>query len=418
MNAKWIKFFSGIIGSTTLIVLGIFLIIEANIALPFIRYVFIIVLGILIIMRLISLFARKNKYKEQLLFIIIYSIILVLLINFPDTYISFVGLIVGIYAIINSIINFIDYYLDRKNHLNGILGKLFKAIIYFFFGLLLIFIPNKSTALIFVIGGIYLIILGSFNFTSAIKEAFGHKFNVAVSLPVILSAILPARIFLKIKGNKEVLSSLDDNPYDDEIAPLEIFIYVQESGFESFGHCDISFNGTIYSYGLHDPKDRKIFGSAGGGVLVRAPRNEFLDNCLKSGKTMIFDFVASLSDEEMNQIKERIDILMKDAIPFNCDAKIQELNGEEMTADDYISDVYKDTKCDLFKFKRGKFKTYFVFTTNCVELIDYLIRNQEIDLLKMSGIVSPGTYFNFLYQLFLKPDSIIKKLKIYKKKSL
>ncbi|MGN1054332.1 MAG: hypothetical protein ACI4P1_03545, partial [Erysipelotrichaceae bacterium] len=84
-------------------------------------------------------------------------------------------------------------------------------------------------------------------------------------------------------------------------------------------------------------------------------------------------------------------------------------------ADDYISDVYKDTGCELYKFKRGKFKTYFVFTTNCVGITDYLIRNKEIDLLNMSGIVSPGTYLNFLYQLFLKPDSIIKELKVYKK---
>ena len=65
--------------------------------------------------------------------------------------------------------------------------------------------------------------------------------------------------------------------------------------------------------------------------------------------------------------------------------------------------------------RAGRFKKYFVFTTNCVLLSDYLIRNEEIDLLNMSGIITPGAYLNYLFQLYIKKDSIIKRLKIYKK---
>ena len=47
--------------------------------------------------------------------------------------------------------------------------------------------------------------------------------------------------------------------------------------------------------------------------------------------------------------------------------------------------------------------------------VDYLIRNKEINLIEMSGIITPGTYINFLYQLYLDPSSIVKGIKIYKK---
>ena len=129
---------------------------------------------------------------------------------------------------------------------------------------------------------------------------------------------------------------------------------------------------------------------------------------------MIISYEIYPDDKELAIIKKRLADLLKDAYPFKCDAQLEEEKGEVMKADDYISDVYKDTRCHLYKFKRGKFKTYFVFTTNCVLLTDYLIRNKEINLFDMSGIITPGTYLNFLYQLYLDPDSIVKGIKIYK----
>lgn len=415
MFRKWFNYILSGIGSLTIMILGIVFFFKAEIIMPFLWFLINIILIVLLVIRFIMIITRKDSLKKNLLYIGIYALILGLMVAYPTKYIEFIGLTVGLYAIINAIISFIDYYIGRKDHLNGIFSKLLMSVIYLIFGLLLIFIPLRSTALIFVLSGIYLVIFGLFNLISQTMEHFNHHFNITIALPVLISAIIPARVFLKISQDSDLLKTLDDNPDDDEEYPLEIFIYVQEKGFESFGHCDISFKGEIYSYGLHDPKARMLFGSAGDGVLVKAKRNPFLRNCLKSGKTMIFCFRLKPHDDEMKLIEERIKELMKDTVPFDCDARIEEKMGQQMMADDYISDVYKDTGCELYKFKRGKFKTYFVFTTNCVGISDYLIRNKEIDLLNMSGIVSPGTYLNFLYQLFLKPDSIIKELKVYKK---
>ena len=70
---------------------------------------------------------------------------------------------------------------------------------------------------------------------------------------------------------------------------------------------------------------------------------------------------------------------------------------------------------ELLKFKRGPFKTYFVFTTNCVKIADYLIRNEDLNLIGLRGIITPGDYLNFLYNSYLEGNGIVKDLRFYQK---
>lgn len=58
-----------------------------------------------------------------------------------------------------------------------------------------------------------------------------------------------------------------------------MFIYLKESGPESLGHVDISFQGNIYSYGCHDPHHRGLFGTLGDGVLIVSKREAFPEAC-------------------------------------------------------------------------------------------------------------------------------------------
>lgn len=57
----------------------------------------------------------------------------------------------------------------------------------------------------------------------------------------------------------------------------------------------------------------------------------------------------------------------------------------------------------MYKFANGKFKTYFVFSTNCVLLADELLHCKELDLIPIGGIVTPGTYLEFLNTEYLRP---------------
>ena len=412
MNKNIVAYILNILGYLGIVVLGIIFIVEANVAVPFLWLGFLILLGVYEAGLLYGLII-KRQYKN-LPSILFAFIIMGVIYAFPVTYNRFIGLIVGLYALLNAIINFVEYQIRRKEKLNGIIGKLFLSIIFLIFALILFVVPYYGVELTFVIAGIYNIVYGLINLIFAFLEIVDHR-KFGLSLPVIISALLPLRVFMRIKSDDAIMSRTISDPDDDsDEAPLCVNIYIQESGFESFGHVDVSIGDTIYSYGLHDPKDRYLLGSAGKGVLVEVNKKAFLKNCLKSGKTMIISYEIYPDDKELAIIKKRLADLLKDAYPFKCDARLEEEKGEAMKADDYISDVYKDTRCHLYKFKRGKFKTYFVFTTNCVLLTDYLIRNKEINLFDMSGIITPGTYLNFLYQLYLDPDSIVKGIKIYK----
>lgn len=415
MKDRLFEFVNSSIGSIVLIFLGILMIIEANFVLPFARVILIVALVVLAIVHLFNLIFDKKKHFRHLMFYIFYILLVYCIYEYPGAYIKFHGYIIGIYALINAMIMVIDYFVARDNHETDLVSRIVKIIIYLVFAIALFIIPYRSTSLVFAISGIYLVIFGGLQLISNIKQLSNKKFNLAISVPVLLSAIIPVSLFFKVRNNHEVYEHLDDNPYDDQIAPLEINIYVQGGGFESFGHLDISIDGTIYSYGCHDPNGRTLFGAVGDGVLIKVKRSDFLENAMKTKKTMIFNFSLNPDAEVMDSIRHRLDSLMQDAVPFDCAARKQELANEPMTAEDYISDVYKDTHCELYKFKDGRFKRYFVFTTNCVLLSDYLIRNNEIDLFNMNGIVTPGAYLNYLFQLYVKKDSIIKSLRIYKK---
>ena len=69
----------------------------------------------------------------------------------------------------------------------------------------------------------------------------------------------------------------------------------------------------------------------------------------------------------------------------------------------------------MYKFANGKFKTYFVFSTNCVLLADELLHCKELDLIPIGGIVTPGTYLEFLNTEYLRPGGMVVERTIYKR---
>ena len=80
---------------------------------------------------------------------------------------------------------------------------------------------------------------------------------------------------------------------------------------------------------------------------------------------------------------------------------------------DYASDVSKEIAASFYKFKNEPFKSYFVLTTNCVLLADTILGPSGIDLLKLNGILSPGTYLHYLRQELKKTDSNVISYEIY-----
>ena len=91
---------------------------------------------------------------------------------------------------------------------------------------------------------------------------------------------------------------------------------------------------------------------------------------------------------------------------------------QERKYKDYASNLYKSTNVKFYKFNSGKFKKYFALGNNCSKLADYIIGKSGIDLLKMYGVITPGTYYEYLNREYKKKDSMVISREIYNAKNV
>ena len=102
---------------------------------------------------------------------------------------------------------------------------------------------------------------------------------------------------------------------------------------------------------------------------------------------------------------------MNNTIPWNYKESIKK---EEK--DSYATKLYKKTQAEFYRFKSGKYKTYFVLGTNCCYLVDDIIGRSGIDNLSINGIITPGTYYDYLNRQYYYKNSIVISKEIYNNK--
>ncbi len=82
---------------------------------------------------------------------------------------------------------------------------------------------------------------------------------------------------------------------------------------------------------------------------------------------------------------------------------------------DYASVLNRRTGAKFFKFKEGKFKKYFSFNTNCVLFMDKIIGSIGIDIARFTGIITPGTYYDYFNRQYKLKNSMVIFRKVYKR---
>ena len=347
----------------------------------------------------------------------------VLIVVRPQIYQRFVHYLVGWWALINAVIQFINFYVYRQDCLKGTVYQFIKGLVNLVFGLILIFNPFDKIWMIAAIAGIYLIFYGLSTFFEALKDLISSSTRVKLtnhlrlSVPVLFSAIIPQRFFLSINALIRTNKLVPENPLvTPEDTDLEVFLYLKESGPESLGHCDISFNGKIYSYGCHDPHNRGLMGTLGDGVLIVSDRDSFLSHALRTEDKTIIGYGLTLTDKQKQILQKRIDEMMARTVIWKPDGQLMAEGDTSITeAKDYASRVWNSTHAQMYKFTQGKFKTYFVFSTNCVLLADELLHYKELELIPIGGIVTPGSYLEFLNREYCRPYSMVTRRTIYKR---
>lgn len=378
----------------------------------------------------ITFIGRKNRNVEDKATMgnAIWSIVLGLaVIFFENISLSILPILFSGYSIINGVVKAIVYCTYLRNDVKGRLMVLLECIMYFLFGITLLFSPLLHLNTVLMIIGIYCILFGLNYIKDFIREITPKRIKnklkrkVRITLPVFLLAFIPHKILSNINeylaSSEDVIKDIEEEEKEEEEADLEVFIHVTHEGIGIVGHVDLSYDGEVISYGNYDDSSFKLFGIAGRGVLFKTERDKYINFCTSYSKKTIFGYGIKLNSTQKTQVEKKIAEIKSNLLKWDPPIVIDRINNKEKKSEeyrDYASILYEATGANFYKFKSGKFKTYFGLNTNCVLLADSVIGRLGIDILNIGGIITPGTYYTYFQNEFMKRNSIIVSRNIYK----
>ena len=370
-------------------------------------------------------FFRKEKKKDAFIKSLVNLLFALILSLIPSIPIAMLPLAFAIYILANASIKTINFIVLRNNDSGEAINQLLMALLFLIIAIPLLLSPIKNLNISLIIIGIYFVTFGIYTILEQIMALIPRRFKnkikrrIRIPVPVILEAIIPYALLNEINNvlseedKKQVLTPVNKK---GEVPDMEVFVHVSNRGFNRFGHVDLLYNGKIISYGNYDDSSLHFFEMMGDGVLFETTKEEYIDFCIEHSKKTLFGFGLKLTDKQKVNIEKYIDKLYSNLIEWNPPYKEAYLKDKTVNKDDYTdyaSCLYKKTKANFYKFKKGKFKTFFVLGSNCCFLADSIIGKSGIDLLKMNGLITPGTYYEYLNKEFHKRNSIVISKTIY-----
>lgn len=415
------------------ILLG-FIIVILGIALVFFKESFVFLLAEIIqiilvlvgLWKLISAFVIRRGKDESLIksiFVgkaLIYIIIGLFFASRVEFTTGWLIFFIGLYQLAMGIIGLISYLLLRRDKVSDINSHLLIAMIHFLFGMTSMFGSYRITNTLFRLG-VYLIFIGLTTINDGrqllTRNSKTKKLRkrMRIPLPVFIEAIIPNNVMIrfneKLSGDEGLLSktpseSLAHHDYDED-ALVHILIHVGATGFDKIGHVDVSYKGKVYSYGNHDVESHRIAGTIGDGVLVIADEKPYLE-FLRSRRTSVFRFGINLKEDDLQAFKIELENILKYSTPWDITTEKQRKS--------FMGMVLEVTKGQAYKFNQGRYKTYFVLGTNCVLLADELLGSNGINIINLTGILAPGTYYDYFNKLFYTHGTnVVSKMLVHPK---
>ena len=135
----------------------------------------------------------------------------------------------------------------------------------------------------------------------------------------------------------------------------------------------------------------------------------------------MFCFGIKLDDKQKEKVKQELKRIFSSLEEWKPKYVRAIEEGEKIKFqdyDDYASMLYKNTNATFYKFKSGRLKTFFILGNNCGALVDKILRSSGANVLKMHGMITPGTYYDFLEREYLKKGSPVVSKKIYNQKTV
>ncbi|MCM1334423.1 MAG: DUF308 domain-containing protein [Bacteroides sp.] len=373
----------------------------------------------------------KGKRKKALLFTALINTALgVVVLLLPRQTFRLFIFVFALYVLLNAASKIADFVICKKDRLPGGWVDLLAAAIYLSLSVILLGTRLRNDAFL-IVSGAYCILFGATNLIDFLYWVFPQKAKndlkrkIRISLPVFISTFIPLNTLRRINEHLSVNDELPPLtlPDQDDAEPpdLEVMVHVSNNGAGKIGHLDLYIDGEVVSYGNHDWSSHKLFGVFGDGILFTAEKDRYLDFSVTHDRKMIFSYGFRLTPEQLAAVRQEIVKLKSLAIPWKPPYQLAyEENPDARLADfhDYCSKLWAGTRADFFKFKKGKFKTYSILSTNCVLLTDEIIGKTGADIVFINGIASPGIYYDYLEKLYMTQNSMVVSKTIYDRKSV
>lgn len=352
----------------------------------------------------------------KILFIIMIGIILA---SYPTTVTSIFVYLIGSYQFIIGLIGLFSYSVISKGRVKVDRSLLWIPLIHLLFGISSFYSSSRISRTLLMLG-IYLVFVGLTFVTDGSRMVLARRTvlnrlssRIRIPLPVFLEAIIPNRFIIRFNRELQQAELLGEgtltdhslNYSDDSL--VHLLIQVGASGFDKIGHVDVSHKGKVYSYGNHDVDSHKLFGAIGEGVLIEADEAKYLAY-LKSRHVTVFRYGIVLSQAEQKYFQAELDRLLEQSKDWLITSDNQRKS--------FMGRVIQAAAGKGYKFEEGRYKTYFVLGTNCVLLVDSLLGANGINIINLSGILSPGSYYDYFDKLFhLRGSNVISKTIIHPK---
>lgn len=352
---------------------------------------------------------RKRKILDFFLCVASFLFALFLCANnyFPQWVIR-VGL--GFYSILYGLCCLIQWGIYVWNSTDHRLLTFVNGVAFLCAGLYLLFFRNFDPDLIMMFLGIYVFLLGLRYCNDSMISLnptidHGWKRNYRLSLPTVLCAFIPDWTLHFLK--KHNLKS--DDELNDEISTnLRLMIHVGPKGFQKVGHITLVFDDMVYSYGNYDQRSHHLNGTVGKGIFFIAPYRDYLSLILSSEKNTIFEFGVKTTKSQDELIRHSLNQIVQKSekwlAPIDMEPKT--CSQEELDSD-YSNRLAYYTHAYFYKVQKGRFKTYWALGSNCALFIDSILSQLGQDVLNLRGVISPGLYFDWLQNEYLKKNSPI-----------
>ena len=363
---------------------------------------------------------RKDTISNILLSFVLFIIGTYFLHN-PKTFLSIFPILFSLYIFLNGIIKFSTFCVYKSNNFKGFFRTLFASILDFVFGFIIITNPSRSIKPLTYILGIYFILIGFNHLIDYLRVKFPNNFffkkrRFRITLPTIISLLIPYAFYTKI--NKKLSDEITPVKIDKDVSgdvDLEIFIGVKDSLIGTFGHADLWFEGKVYSYGHYDEDSKKLFDTIGDGTLfIIDDRMKYLRFCAEHSKKTIFAFGITLTDKQKEKVRNELNKIKNNTYRWKC---VQE-NDKSQEFGDYASCLYRSTNAEFYKFTQSSYKLYFALWTNCVKLVDNILKATGGDILRLNGVITPGAYYYHLNNEFKKKKSNVIRKEIITNKDI